>query len=214
MIASVDQLILYDNIKYTKKGWINRNRILSNGVDAIFTLPLEKNSDFLQIRERNLSGDFNPDKILNKLKYSYGKAPFFNSAFPLIERIIEYENFNLFNFIFNSINIICQYLNISTELKISSSIEINHDLKGRDKVLALCVESKSDFYVNAIGGVDLYSKKDFLTQGIDLKFIKSKNFEYPQFDEKFISSLSIVDVLMFNSVDVIKKHIDYGYELI
>ena len=31
LIAAVEQFVVYDNIKYTKKGWINRNRMLRNG---------------------------------------------------------------------------------------------------------------------------------------------------------------------------------------
>ena len=39
LIAAVDLFIVYDNIKYTKKGWINRNRMLQNGNDVMFSLP-------------------------------------------------------------------------------------------------------------------------------------------------------------------------------
>ena len=39
LIAAVDLFIIYDNIKYTKKGWVNRNRILLNGRDAPFLPP-------------------------------------------------------------------------------------------------------------------------------------------------------------------------------
>ncbi|WP_372644074.1 WbqC family protein [Ancylomarina sp.] len=59
--------------------------------------------------------------------------------------------------------------------------------------------------MNAIGGVKLYSKDYFKEFGIDLKFIKSKEVTYNQFDNDFISNLSIIDVLMFNSVERIKK---------
>ena len=44
LIAAVDLFIVYDNIKYTKKGWINRNRMLQNGRDAMFSLPLKRDS--------------------------------------------------------------------------------------------------------------------------------------------------------------------------
>ena len=47
LIEAVDEFIIYDNIQYTKKGWINRNRILVNGTDQYITLPLKKDSDFL-----------------------------------------------------------------------------------------------------------------------------------------------------------------------
>ena len=49
LIAAVDQFIVYDNIKYTKKGWINRNRMLQNGKDVMFSLPLKSDSDFLDV---------------------------------------------------------------------------------------------------------------------------------------------------------------------
>ena len=37
----VDEFVVYDNIQYTKKGWINRNRILVNGKDEFLTIPIK-----------------------------------------------------------------------------------------------------------------------------------------------------------------------------
>ena len=31
LIEAVDLFVVYDHIKYTKKGWINRNRLLNGG---------------------------------------------------------------------------------------------------------------------------------------------------------------------------------------
>ena len=41
LIAAVDTFVIYDNIKYTKKGWINRNRFLQNNIDVLFSLRLK-----------------------------------------------------------------------------------------------------------------------------------------------------------------------------
>ena len=49
LIAAVDMFVVYDNIKYTKKGWINRNRMLLNSADVMFSLPLKKDSDSLNV---------------------------------------------------------------------------------------------------------------------------------------------------------------------
>ena len=68
LIRAVDVFVVYDNIKYTKKGWINRNRFLQNGADALFSVPLRKDSDFLDIRERHVAPDFNRAKLLNELR--------------------------------------------------------------------------------------------------------------------------------------------------
>ena len=95
-------------------------------------------------------------------------------------------------------------MGIATEIRISSGIAIDHDLKNQDKVLALCEAVGASIYVNAIGGMELYSKEAFQEKGVELKFIQSKPFEYAQFGDAFVPWLSIIDVMMFNSVEVIQ----------
>ena len=214
LIAAVDTFIVYDNIKYTKKGWINRNRILRDGKDVMFSLSLRSDSDSLDVCERELAVDFNRKKLLNQLKGAYRLAPYFAQTFPLLERIVLYEDPNLFRFLHHSIVNLCEHLGITTRLKISSSVAIDHDLKNQDKVLALCEAVGASTYVNTIGGVELYSKEVFLDRGIDLKFIRSKPFEYSQLGGEFVPWLSVVDVMMFNSLDTIQTCISTNYELI
>ena len=82
LIAAVDMFIVYDNIKYTKKGWINRNRMLQNGKDVMFSLPLKSDSDYLDVCERELAADFNRDKLLNQFKGAYRRRPVFRGNVP------------------------------------------------------------------------------------------------------------------------------------
>lgn len=213
LIAAVDTFIVYDNIKYTKKGWINRNRILLNSSDVIFSLPLKKDSDVLNVVERKLATDFDPIKLVNQFRGAYARAPYFNRVFPLLERIICCDERNLFLYINHSIVQMCEYLGITTEIRISSNIAIDHHLKGQDKVLALCQAVGADTYINSIGGMELYDRNTFRAQGIELKFLKAKPFEYPQFGAPFVPWLSIVDILMFNALDTVHTYIDTHYEL-
>jgi hypothetical protein len=85
LINAVDKFVVYDNIEYTKKGWINRNRILSNGKEDIITLPLSKASDFLHVNQRFLAESFEKDKnkFLRKIQECYRKAPNFNFGYSL-----------------------------------------------------------------------------------------------------------------------------------
>ena len=214
LIAAVDQFIVYDNIKYTKKGWINRNRMLKNGKDEMFSLPLKSDSDYLDVCKRELAADFNRDKLLNQIKSAYRRAPYFAQTFPVVEQIVRYEDANLFRFLHHSIVKTCEHLEIKTEIKISSSLAIDHGLKNQDKVLSLCEAVGASTYVNAIGGKELYSKETFREKGLELKFIQSKPFEYPQFDNEFVPWLSIIDVMMFNPLDAIQNCISTNYELI
>jgi len=214
LIDLVDEFVIYDNIQYTKKGWINRNRILQNGKDTLFSLPLKKGSDYLDIKDREISESFSYTKLISKIENTYRNAPCFSDVLPLIKKIVAYESNNLFKFLYNSIELTCHYLKIDTPIKKSSDISINHNAKSQNKVINICIEEKADIYINPIGGVDLYSKNVFLERKIDLKFIKTKVFEYPQGVNTFIPSLSIIDVMMFNSTDEIKTNLLTQFELL
>ncbi len=214
LIAAVDQFVVYDNIKYTKKGWINRNRFLQNGKDAMFSLSLKKDSDSLDVCKRELAADFDREKLLNQLKGAYRRAPHFEQTFPLIEQVVRYSETNLFLFLHNSIVQVCAHLGITTKIIVSSEVVIDHHLQAQDKVLALCKALGATTYVNAIGGIELYSKEMFREKSIELKFIQSKLFEYVQFGDAFVPWLSIVDVMMFNPLDAIRTSISNNYELI
>lgn len=213
LIHAVDMFLVYDNIQYTKKGWINRNRFLKNGGAAVFTLPLKKDASEGDVVQRELATDFDRKKLLNQLREAYRRAPFFNQVFPIVEVIIGNEEQNLFRYIHASIVTMCKHLEISTTIKISSDVAIDHDLKGQDKVLALCQAVGAEVYVNSSGGAGLYSHGDFRECGIELQFMRAKPFEYPQFGQPFQPWLSIIDVLMFNALEAVKTGLLENYEL-
>jgi hypothetical protein len=214
LIAAVDKFIVYDNIKYTKKGWINRNRFLQNGQDVMFSLPLKNASDYLDVCDRELATDFNREKLLNQFKGAYRRAPYFDSSFPVIEEIIQFDQNNLFEYLHHSIVTLCKHLEIKTQIVKSSEISIDHTIKNQDKVLALCKAAGAQNYINAIGGQELYSKEMFNQEQIALSFIKSKPFVYTQGQGEFVPWLSILDVLMFNPLDKVCDCIASNYELI
>ncbi|KFF67902.1 hypothetical protein IW00_08345 [Pectobacterium brasiliense] len=214
LMAEVDVFVVYDNIKYTKKGWINRNRILLNGKDSTFSLPLKKDSDFLDVKDRVLSETFNRDDLINKIRGAYRRAPYFKNVFPLLENIINYRDDNLFNYILYSLGSVKEYLGLTCDIKVSSSINIDHSLKSQDKVLAFGNALGAKSYSNPPGGISLYSQEAFSLHGMTLNFIQPNNIIYKQFDEPFVAWLSIIDVMMFNSSDEVLHLITNEYELI
>jgi hypothetical protein len=201
LVEAVDCFVVYDNIKYTKKGWINRNRLLLDGIDRMFTIPLHSASDRLDVVERQISHEFDRGKLLNRFREAYGRAPHFSTVWPLIERVVANPETALFGFIFESIRAVCSSLHIETRLVRSSSIAIDHSLRGKDKVLALCDALGATHYINSVGGAELYSRDEFAGRGVALSFLKPDAIEYPQFDHAFVPWLSIADVLMFNGFD-------------
>lgn len=209
LISAVDIFVIYDNIEFTKKGWINRNRILVNGKDDYFTIPLKKDSDFLNVNQREIADSYSKEKtkIIGKIAELYRKAPEFQTVFPLIESIFNTAEENLFDFIYNSLKTINQFLEIDTEIVVSSSLPINHDLKSEEKVIAISKALNATHYLNAIGGMDLYSPDTFRNNGLELQFLKSNRIQYQQFDCEFVPWLSIIDVLFFNSKQKVQQYL-------
>ncbi len=214
LIGAVDLFIVYDNIKYTKKGWINRNRMLQNGSDAVFSVPLKKDSDNLDVVQRSLATDFNCDKMLQSVKGAYAWAPYFAPTFALLERIVRYPECNLFRFLHHGLLQTCTQLGLQTTIQVSSDIAIDHTLKAQDKVLALCQAVGARTYVNSIGGLDLYSREAFQARGITLQFLQSDAFVYSQGGQPFVPWLSILDVLMFNPLTVVEHQIATGFHFV
>lgn len=214
LIAAADLFIVYGNIKYTKKGWINRNRMLLNEEAVTFILPLKNASDSLDVDQRELSPQFNPEKLLNQLKAAYRKAPYFHETLPLLEKILGCTENNLFGFLLHSISPCCRHLGVTTPIRRSSDISIEHALKLQEKVLAICHATGACQYLNAIGGVELYDRHIFLEQGIELQFIKPRLVPYPQLGAPFVPWLSIIDIMMFNAPEAAKTAVNQEYDIV
>jgi hypothetical protein len=214
LMDAVDLFIVYDNIEYTKKGWINRNRMLQRDHPMTFTLPLQRGSDFLDIRERWISPDFRPDRLLAQFRGAYHRAPHFADTMALLDRVIRYPDHNLFAFLHASLDAVREHLELRAEVRVSSAIAVDHTLKGQAKVLAICEAVGATTYINAIGGTGLYARDAFRDRGIELKFLQPEPFVYDQFGASFVPRLSIIDCLMFNGLPNVRSIVATQFQLL
>jgi hypothetical protein len=205
LLASVDCFIIYDNIKYTKKGWVNRNRFLRNGQAAYFSLPLRRGSDSLDIADRALADDFDPSTMLRQLAAAYRRAPQFDRVYPVLETIVMAPARNLFDYLHHSLRVTARFLSIDTPIVASSTVPIDHELKAESRVIALCRELGARRYINLPGGRLIYTPASFAEFGIELEFIEPRPIAYRQFGQSFVPSLSVLDVMMFNAREEIRR---------
>ncbi|CAO4149444.1 WbqC family protein [Methylorubrum thiocyanatum] len=214
LIAAVDQFVIYDTVKYTKKGWINRNRFLRDGAPVTFTLPLEKDSDQLDIRERRVAAGFEPDRLCAQIAQAYRHAPHRHETMPLVEEVLSYASADLFDHLRHGLLRTCAHLGIATPIRTASAIEGATDLRRQDRVIDLCERLGAATYVNPIGGTTLYDRAAFAQRGIALRFLRARPLVYPQGPHPFVPWLSILDVLMFNPRTALKAVLAEGYDLI
>ena len=217
MVKAVDVFVFYDDVNFIKQGWINRNKILVGGKEFVFTIPLKDASSFVTIKgtQVNISQyEKWRTKFLRTLVQSYKKAPYFEQIFPLISSVFEQDLTSISDYACKSITSISNYLDLKTRFVLSSVSYGDTKFFDREKRLhEIIARNNSVHYINPVGGMELYKKESFALKNVKLDFIKSKSVNYQQFDNDFIPWLSIIDVLMFNSVEEVNNMLDQ-YELV
>ena len=194
LMKAVDKYVVYDDVNYIKGGWVNRNHILINGEKEMFTVTLKKASQNKLFNEIVIGDDFK--KLMKTLQLNYSKAVNFDQTMTLMKRIISFSDKRLAAFIANSFREIFSYLSIDTEILMSSDIPKDNSLS-------------ADTYYNAIGGQNLYDKKEFSEHGIVLNFVDTIPKVYSQLRTKeFVPYLSMIDVLMNNTKDEVNDLLD------
>lgn len=196
LIGAVDLFVYYDDVTFIKQGWINRNRILLKGAEHMFTLHVKGASSFTPIKDVSV-GD-NRGKLHKTISQAYAKAPFFRERQALLEKLFSSDESNLVDHIEKSHQHILDILGIKATVMRSSQLQMSVSGKGQDRVIQICRELGATSYINSIGGRELYSKTDFASAGINLRFLQPVLTPYSQNIASFIQGLSILDVLMFN----------------
>ncbi|MDA8621195.1 WbqC family protein [Psychrosphaera sp.] len=207
LIALSDMFVIYDDVEYTKKGWINRNRLMINGKATTISLSLKKDSDFCIIKERYLASNWPKlrDKLINQIIQQYKRSPYFQDAFPTVERILMCSHERLDLFVFHSIKELCLLLEIKTPLKMSSEIIDTTSLKAQEKIYSLCTALEANSYLNPIGGRELYNKKEFMQHGLSLNFLEMSLSSLEKDTDKEQFYLSIIHILFTFGVVKTKK---------
>lgn len=203
LMAAVDKYVVYDDVNFIKRGWVNRNNILLNGEPYMFSIALSGASQNKLFKEIDIIDDFS--KLKKTLQHSYSKAPYYEKTMLLLDEILDFPDKNLARFLYHSFSVILNYLDVQTELIMSSSVNKDNSLKGQGKILDICRVLQADRYINAIGGQELYNHDEFAQNGIELKFLQPNIVSYQQHKHEFVPNLSIIDMMMFNGKERTKK---------
>ncbi len=193
LINAVDKFIILDEVNYIKKGWINRNYIELAGAPFLFTLPLVNTSQNTFISACTI--DPNPawkQRFLKTLRLGYAKAPCFKVAFPVIEGILLNPEANLVRFLHQSLQQLCDFLQIQTVIIPGTSGYDNLHLWGQERIIDICRQEGAELYINPAGGIDLYDKKLFEQKHIELKFLYSARIIL----DESAAPLSIIHLMM------------------
>lgn len=224
LIKHTDRFILFDTVQFIKHGWIERNRILKqqnnnkdNGQWQYISVPLEKYKRETKIKDIKIkNSDDWRKKIFAQLEHYKKRAPYYTETVQVLKRALDLETYSIVKLNENVLKEICKYLNIEIKVEIFSemNLEIERVNAPDEWALNICKAlGDIDEYWNPEGGIEFFDRTKYENEDIKLRFIKSKIKQYNQNRDVFEGGLSIIDVMMFNSIEDINKMLD-EYEIL
>jgi hypothetical protein len=195
--------MIMDNMVYTNKGYISKNRILTNKGWQYLTVPLIKPNGFqTRINELIIENESQANwkiKHLRTIKHHYQKGQGFKLFFPVLENELLKKSHNYFELQLRLIKCILDYLNISTEIKLGSK-ESTGGVKERELIINILKDSECSDMLLGIGASNKYVDKSYITsKGYR---ILGQEFSHPKYEQintpESINGLSVVD-LIFNT---------------
>lgn len=220
LIANVDAWIVFDLTQYTPKTWINRNRILHpiSGANWI-SIALKNSGISIKIREaRVFDVAAAARSTLGKLSHYRRKAPHAQEVEEIVRVTFNAagDDESLVALNVAGLDAVCSYLGVPFRRTICSQMNLRLPDRLRPGEWALEIASRvgATTYLNPIGGRALFSAEEFAQRGIALEFLKVKDFSYPTGPFSFIPNLSILDVLMWNSPEVVRTALQTNSSII
>lgn len=208
LIKNTDFFVFFDTPQYIRKGWINRNRILSaNGDVTYFTVPIKKTNRNTPINEIVLSTGYDwKGKILGQLNI-YKKAPNYNRVINLVKDVFNTDTMMISDLAIKSIVKTCEYLDIDIKYDIFSKMNlVLPQVKEPDEwALYITKELGYNTYINPPGGMSFFNREKYQQNDIDLQFLIQEIIPYKQISKNYIPALSIIDVMMYCSCDEINE---------
>lgn len=197
IINSVDVFCFYDEVKYTKNDWRNRNIIYSkNGLHWI-TIPILKNAVKLKISEVKITDKKWQDLHYKMLSTDYGGAPFFHQLQLFMNEIYRKNHWEFLSELNQfSIKLISEYIGIKARFVNSKDYNLSGDRVSR--LINLVKKIGASEYISGPSAKDYLQNYEnlFVENDIKLTYKTYPNYpEYKQLSTPFQHSVSILDLI-------------------
>jgi hypothetical protein len=219
LIAAVDEWIVFDITQYTRKSWINRNRVLhpDHGWQYI-SMPLRDSSIHIRVSEAKVADSREKERyVLGKISHYKKRAPYYGQVCEIVRASFAgVVHDSLVSLNITGLRTVCEYLGLPFSYRLCSQLDIEFPDKLRRGQWAPWLSGRlsADVYINPVGGRELFDPADFAGEGVGLRFLNFEPFFYDTPGYIFENSLSILDVLMWNGPDGIVEAIHNNSSLI
>lgn len=212
LINRADRWIVFDTPQYIRHGWVNRNRILHPTSGWLHIIvPVKKHSRGTPISQIEASATQNwGDRIIGQLDHYRKRAPFFKETLQLVQACLAVKESSLSRLNVSILHRVCELLEIPFQYDYLSemSLKLGPVDDPGDWALQISRSLNASEYFNPPGGASLFNRSEFEKYGIKLSIQDYCSFNYATDPYQFVPDLSVIDVLMWNSIATIRAHLD------
>ncbi len=211
LVGAVDRFVLYDDVNFIKRGFINRNSLLDHGQVRRFSVPVPGASIHRRIEELAFSPEV--ADIVEGIRHAYARAPYFEEVFPRVREVFTDPQRDITHVCGRALEMVFDYLERPVTLLRASQLAYDRQQPAARRLMEITRSLGADHYLNSLGGQSLYARDEFAEHGITLSFLQPREIAYDQGQPAFEPRLSMIDVLMWCSPRCARELLD-AYDLI
>ena len=209
LIHDADLFVFYDEVKYTKNDWRNRNKIYTNNGIQWLSIPISKDAVKQKISEVLIKDLSWQELHFKSLFFGYKNAPYFSQLEKIIKEVYLERKWNylseLNHFLIKRISLL---LNLKTQFADSKS----YDIKGNrvERLIDLLKQVGAAEYISGPAAKEYLSGSEHLFSDKNIKLTFKNYPSYP--DYKQLSSpcrhdVSILDLIANIKMSEIENYI-------
>lgn len=219
LIAAVDEWVVFDITQYTRRSWINRNRVLHpRGGWQYISVPLVHSSIHMRILEAAVASPQAQEQyVLGKLSHYKRRAPYYVAVLEVIRQsFADRADDRLTSLNVSALRTVCDYLGLRFRYRICSELNLDYPANLLAGGWAPWIAGRlgADVYVNPLAGRGLFDVAAFEREGVGLLFLKFDSSSYETPGYTFENDLSILDVLMWNSPATVMRMLQENSHLV
>jgi len=207
-IARADLFIFYDDVKYDKNGWRNRNRIKTPRGPRWLTIPVhtagvETNHTPICEIQTDASRPWAASH-LSSIHQAYAQAPFFEPVYALLRELYAEQPVLLTDFTVPTTIALARALGIHhTRFLRSSSLTGIHGTKTR-RLIEILTQVGATHYISGPSARDYIEEDLFREAGIGLEYMHYDYPPYPQLYPPYDPQVSIIDLMCMTGPDALR----------
>ncbi|HRH03974.1 MAG TPA: WbqC family protein [Bacteroidia bacterium] len=208
LINEADVFVFYDEVKYTKRDWRNRNKIYNKNGLHWLTIPVDNSFANNKISEVVIDSEWQ-ETHFRSLYMGYRAAPYFHQLEPLIEDYLHQKKWTSLKELNHYLIIkISEMLGITTRFVDSATLNLDGDRVQR--LVNICTQLGATEYISGPAAEEYLKDSHHLFHEKNLKLSFKSYPVYPtykQMAEPFEHAVSILDLIAHIELSQIKKYI-------